>query len=80
VIALGLVVGVAVGLIVSGQMLSFLEVTATGERVEPPFELETRWVLIAGAVGVVVAAGAGALTAIGALLRRSSEGVVLRTE
>jgi hypothetical protein len=61
-------------------MLSFLEVTATGDRVEPPFELQTRWLLIAGAVAVVVGAGLAALVAIGALLRRSSEGVVLRTE
>lgn len=80
VLVLGLAAGVVVGLVVSGEMLSFLEVTARGEPVEPPFELRTRWGLIALAMGVVVLAGAAALGAIGRVLRRSSEGVVLRTE
>jgi len=80
VLVLGLTAGVVVGLIVSGEMLSFLEVTARGEPVEPPFELRTQWGLIALAMAVVVLTGAVALGAIGRVLRRSSEGVVLRTE
>lgn len=80
VVVVGVVAGVAVGLFVSGQMLSFLEVSEAGDRVEPPFVLQTRWLVVAGAAGVVVAACTGALVKVAATMRRSADAQALRSE
>ncbi|MCC7365952.1 MAG: FtsX-like permease family protein [Dehalococcoidia bacterium] len=76
----GVVAGVVVGLFVSGQMLSFLEVTEAGTRVEPPFQLKTEWVVVAGAVVVVAGACLAALTRVGIRLARSNDPQALRSE
>ena len=76
----GVVAGVAVGLFVSGQMLSFLEVSEAGERVEPPFVVHTRWLVVAGAAAVVLAACVAALVKVAATLRRSTDAEALRSE
>jgi ABC-type lipoprotein release transport system permease subunit len=50
----GLSGGVILGRAVGRRMLSFLEVTSTGSEVVPPFILQTDWVVVISAVGIVV--------------------------
>ncbi|MGE5595999.1 MAG: ABC transporter permease, partial [Hyphomicrobiales bacterium] len=80
VILLGVVAGVVLGLFVSGQMLSFLDVTEAGTRVEPPFQLQTRWLVVIGAAALVAASCAAALVAVARQLTGPNEARALRTE
>jgi ABC-type antimicrobial peptide transport system permease subunit len=61
---IGLVIGAIAGLQISQTMLSFLNVTDSGDRVVPDFDLITRWDLLGiafAAVGVAFVAGVIAL-------------------
>jgi len=61
---IGLVIGTIAGLRISGTMLSFLNVTESGGRVVPDFDLITRWDTVGiafAAVGVAFVAGVLAL-------------------
>jgi hypothetical protein len=56
--AVGAAIGVVLGLGVSRFMMSFLSVTETGEKVQPPFVLVTNWSVLGialGALAVIVA-------------------------
>ncbi len=78
--ALGIVVGVYLGVLVGRRMLSFLDVTATGEQVEPGFILQTDWGFVAlGAAAVLVTFAFSLLLAVRAL-GRTSDAQALRTE
>ncbi len=77
---LGIAVGVYLGVLVGRRMLSFLDVTATGEQVEPGFILQTDWTFVAlGAVAVIVTFALSLLLAVRAL-GRTSDAQALRTE
>jgi ABC-type lipoprotein release transport system permease subunit len=80
VFAMGVVAGCLLGLFVSDQMLSFLNVTENGERIEPGFILETRWGVVALGVGAVVAAFSVALWLASRSVGRGAEAQALRTE
>jgi len=57
---LGLLIGTVAGLRISETMLSFLNVTDSGDRIVPPFDLITRWDTVGiafAAVGVSFVAG-----------------------
>ncbi|MDZ7729668.1 MAG: FtsX-like permease family protein [Dehalococcoidia bacterium] len=77
---IGMAAGVYLGTLVGRRMLSFLDVTASGERVEPGFILQTDWSIVAislAAVGVIFIVGlAFAVRA----LSRTSDAQALRTE
>lgn len=63
---IGLVIGTIAGLRISETMLSFLNVTESGNRVVPEFDLITRWDTVAiafGAVGVAFLVGVLSLAA-----------------
>ena len=56
----GLLIGTIAGLRISETMLSFLNVTDSGDRIVPPFDLITRWDTVGIAfiaVGVSFVAG-----------------------
>lgn len=74
----GVGAGVALGLFVSGEMLSFLEVTEAGDRVEPSFVLVTRWPLLAAGVAVLAVVFALALGVVGRAAARRSAAEALR--
>ena len=76
----GVVTGAALGLVVGRQMLSFLDATEDGERVEPSFILQTEWAVVAGAVGVVALVFLGALVLATRYLATTSDAAALRTE
>ncbi len=62
--AVGLAIGTVAGLRISDTMLSFLNVTAQGARIVPPFALATRWDTVGIAftvIGVAFIAGIAAL-------------------
>ena len=62
--SIGLIIGAIAGLQISQTMLSFLNVTDSGDRVVPDFDLITRWDLLGiafAAVGVAFLAGVIAL-------------------
>jgi ABC-type lipoprotein release transport system permease subunit len=80
VFVVGVSAGCALGLFVSGRMLSFLDVTETGERVEPAFIIETEWLLVAIGVLVVLAVFAGALWLASRIVGRTADAQALRTE
>lgn len=80
VFVMGVVAGCILGLFVSDQMLSFLNVTESGERIEPGFILETRWSVVALGVGVVAAAFSIALWLASRAVGRGAEAAALRTE
>lgn len=80
VVVTGVIAGVVLGLFVSGQMLSFLEVTQSGARVEPPFELKTEWLVVAGAAVLVAASCVAALVVVARDLSRPNEAAALRAE
>lgn len=80
VVVLGIVAGTYLGLVVGRQMLSFLNVTETGNRVVPPFVLQTDWaVVIAGIVVVLLIFGAALVLAV-RVLSGSTDAQALRTE
>jgi predicted lysophospholipase L1 biosynthesis ABC-type transport system permease subunit len=63
---IGLAIGTVAGLRISDTMLSFLNVTESGDPVVPPFSLATRWDTVAiafVATGIAFVAGIGALAA-----------------
>jgi putative ABC transport system permease protein len=76
----GTVVGAILGLVVGRQMLSFLNVTETGAKVEPGFILQTDWVLVAGAVGAVFVLFAVALALATFVMAAIADAQALRTE
>ena len=76
----GIVVGAVSGLILGNQMLSFLEFTETGTRVEPPFILQTDWIMVGIGVGVILLVFVLALVAARGFLARNSDSTALRTE
>jgi hypothetical protein len=62
--AIGLIIGTIAGLRISDTMLSFLNVTESGDKVVPPFSLATRWDTVGiafAATGVAFIAGVGGL-------------------
>ncbi len=61
VLVVGGIIGVLLGRQVAWLMLSFLEVTAEGDRVLPPFVLVTDWWALAAGIGVLVGVVAVAL-------------------
>ena len=66
IVVVGLVIGTVAGLRISETMLSFLNVTETGGRVVPEFDLVTRWDTLAiafAAVGVALVIGVLTLAA-----------------
>jgi len=76
----GVVTGAILGLIVGRQMLSFLDATEDGTRVEPSFILQTEWAVVAAAVGVVAVIFLGALLLATRYLATTSDAAALRTE
>ncbi|MGD9890282.1 MAG: FtsX-like permease family protein, partial [Dehalococcoidia bacterium] len=80
VVVLGIVAGAYLGLVVGRQMLSFLNVTEDGNRVVPPFILQTDWTVVAaGVADVLVIFGAALLLAV-RVLAGSTDAQALRTE
>jgi putative ABC transport system permease protein len=80
VFVVGIAAGCGLGLFVSDRMLSFLEVTESGDRVEPPFILETQWLLVALGVVVVLAVFATALWLTARIVGRTSDAAALRAD
>lgn len=80
VVVVGLVGGGFLGLFVSRRMLSFLNVTEGGARVEPEFILQTNWAFVGAGAGAVLIVFALALVAAVRVLSRISDGQALRTE
>ena len=80
VFVVGVVTGCALGLFVSSRMLSFLEVTETGEVVEPGFILETRWLFVALGISVVLAVFAFTLWLSARIVTRTADAQALRAE
>jgi len=76
----GTAAGAALGVTVGRQMLSFLNVTETGARVEPGFVLQTQWAVVAGAVGVVFVVFAVALVVATFVMASTADAQALRTE
>lgn len=76
----GTLAGAVLGLVVGRQMLSFLNVTETGVKVEPAFVLQTEWALVAGAVGAVLVMFAIALVFATRLVSTIAGAQALRTE
>jgi ABC-type lipoprotein release transport system permease subunit len=76
----GTLAGAVLGLIVGRQMLSFLNVTETGVKVEPAFVLQTEWALVAGAVGAVLVIFGVALVFATRLVSAIAGAQALRTE
>lgn len=80
VIVIGLVGGAYLGLFVARRMLSFLNVTEGGRRVEPAFILQTDWVFVGASCGVVLIVFAAALLFAVRQLARITDAQALRTE
>jgi ABC-type antimicrobial peptide transport system permease subunit len=76
----GTAVGAFLGLVVGRQMLSFLNVTENGTKVEPGFILQTQWLLVAGSVGLVFAVFAAALVLATFVMAAIADAQALRTE
>jgi len=74
----GAAIGVALGLGVSRLMLSFLSVTETGEKVQPPFVLVTNWAVLGVALGLLAAIVALSIALAARLFTAGSPGAVLR--
>ncbi len=60
----GLLVGTIAGLRISSTMLSFLNVTAEGARVVPPFALATKWDTVGVSFAVIAVAFAAGILAL----------------
>lgn len=80
VFVMGIGAGALMGLFVSDQMLSFLDVTESGERIEPPFILQTRWLIVSLGVGLVAAVFTVALWLASHSVGRGTEAAALRTD
>ncbi|MCA9823756.1 MAG: ABC transporter permease, partial [Dehalococcoidia bacterium] len=80
VFAMGIGAGVVMGMFVSDQMLSFLDVTETGDRIEPSFILQTQWLIVGLGVGLVAAVFSAALWLASRSVGRGTEAAALRTE
>jgi len=80
VFVVGVSAGCLLGLFVSSRMLSFLDVTETGERVEPAVITETEWLLVALGVVVVLAVFSSALWLASRIVGRTADAQALRTE
>ncbi len=80
VVAVGILGGGYLGLFVARRMLSFLNVTQDGDRVEPSFILQTDWVFVAASCGVVLIVFAGAMIFAVRVIARTSDAQALRTE
>jgi hypothetical protein len=78
--AAGLAAGTYLGLVVGRRMLSFLDVTENGTRVEPEFILQTNWLLVAGGAAAVIGTLFAALVLATWLLARTSDARALRLE
>ncbi|MEZ4493754.1 MAG: FtsX-like permease family protein [Dehalococcoidia bacterium] len=76
----GVVVGAYLGLLVGRQMLSFLDVTEAGNRVEPSFILQTDWSMVAGGGGVVAAVFILALLFAVRIIARTTDAQALRND
>ncbi len=77
---IGVVVGAYLGLVVGRRMLSFLDVTEAGQRVEPGFILQTDWAIVAGGGGVVVGIFVVALLLAVRVLASTSDAAALRND
>ena len=80
VFGMGIGAGALMGMFVSEQMLSFLDVTETGERIEPAFILRTRWLIVGLGVGLVAAVFSVALWLASHAVGRGTEAAALRSE
>ena len=78
VLAVGTAIGVLLGRRVATVMLSFLDVTEAGERVVPPFIVETDWLTLALGVAALGAVAALALVLSWASAVRHETAVALR--
>jgi len=76
----GIAVGSYLGLRISRQMLSFLDATESGARIEPSFVLETNWPVVLGGAAAVLAAFAAGLVIATSYLAHSSDAEALRTD
>ena len=76
----GTAAGAFLGLFLGRQMLSFLEVTEDGFKVEPPFILVTQWLLVGVGVALVLAVFTAALTLATRSVNRTSDAQALRME
>lgn len=76
----GTAAGALLGVLVGRQMLSFLNVTETGTRVEPGFVLQTEWGIVASAVGIVFLIFAVALVVATLVMASTADAQALRTE
>jgi putative ABC transport system permease protein len=75
---IGAVAGVWLGIGISRIMLSFLNVTATGDKVVPPFVLQTNWGIIAGALAALAAVVAVGIALAGRSYTAGAQAGVLR--
>ena len=78
VLAIGAAIGVLLGRRVAAVMLSFLDVTEGGERVVPPFILQTDWLTLALGVAALGAVATLALLLSWASTARREAAVALR--
>ncbi len=76
----GTAAGAFLGVIVGRQMLSFLNVTDAGTKVEPGFILQTQWGLVAGSVGLVFVVFGAALVLATFVMAAIADAQALRTE
>ncbi|HZU76754.1 MAG TPA: ABC transporter permease, partial [Dehalococcoidia bacterium] len=76
--AIGVATGLALGLAISRLMLSFLDSTANGTKVVPPFVLQTNWNALGVALGCLALIVAGSIAAGVRLFTDKAAGAVLR--
>lgn len=72
--------GAVLGLFLGRQMLTFLDVTEDGAKVEPPFILVTEWLLVGAGLLLVLAVFVAALTFATRQVNRTSDAQALRVE
>lgn len=77
---LGIAVGAYLGTLVGRRMLSFLDVTASGDPVEPGFILQTDWGFVWLGAAAVVCVFAVALVIAVRILGRTADAQALRSE
>ena len=78
VLVIGSVIGVFLGRRVASVMLSFLDVTEEGDRVLPPFIVQTDWMRLGWGVGILVVIVAIALIVSWAASMRAADARQLR--
>ncbi|WP_322795730.1 FtsX-like permease family protein [Tepidiforma sp.] len=76
----GIAAGAWIGRAVASRMLSFLDVDEAGRRAEPPFILQTDWLIVLGGSAAVVFVFLFAFAFASRLLARMSDAQALRTE